>query len=232
MKKIVVICLALVLVFGASFSAFAAPGGFFDSPSKNKAPELVEGKTENEACEARIIVTAYGDRDELKESSRKDIEAAYASIVGTTNLNTLNSGLAILAEKKGMDVSKFAVSDLFDVSATECNTGHESHGKYHICLKHEELQDYVALLHYVGGQWQMIEYSIVTHDGECLEFETESLSPFALVVNTGDVIEPPVVDDGLSVGAIVAIVAGSLLALLLLLLLILTLIRRKSEEAI
>lgn len=231
MKKIIVICLALVMVLGASFSAFATPGGFYVSPSTKKAPELVEGKPQNEYCNARIVVTAYGDRDELSETARQALETAYASIVGTTNLNTLNSGLNDVAEKKGMDVSKFAVSDLFDISATDCTTEHGGHYGFNVTLKHEALQDFVALLHYNNGQWQIVENPIVTNNGEHLEFEVDTLSPFAVVVNTGDIMTEPV-DDGLSTGAIVGIVAGSLAFLLILLVLLLTLIRKKRAEVV
>ena len=58
MKKILCVLVALIMVMGLSVSAFAAPGAFVESPSNNKAPELIEGKNESEDCDARLIITA------------------------------------------------------------------------------------------------------------------------------------------------------------------------------
>jgi hypothetical protein len=228
MKKIIVICLALVLVFSASFTAFAAPGGFYVSPSTKKAPELVSGTNEIEACQSKIIVTAYGDRDQLTEQARKDIESAYASIVGTENLNKLVAALNSVAETRGMDVSKFAASDLFDISATECTTGHDSHGKFEITLKHDTLKDFVAVIHYKNGTWTLVEDALVKNDGEHLEFTVDSFSPFAIIVNTGDVVTPVTDDEG---SILPYVGAGIGLAALAALVIIPIVLRKRKEEA-
>ena len=41
MKKIMAICLTLIMVMSLGVAAFAAPGRFVSSPSVNKAPVLI-----------------------------------------------------------------------------------------------------------------------------------------------------------------------------------------------
>ena len=67
MKKIVAIILTVVLVLGLSLTAVAELGSFIESPSNNKAPELVSAKNEDEDCVADVIITAYAYRKDLSE---------------------------------------------------------------------------------------------------------------------------------------------------------------------
>lgn len=184
MKKIVAIILALVLVFSLSLTAAAELGGFIESPSNNKAPELVSATNEDEDCEAKLLITAYADRHELSEEVIKKLEEAYGIIVKTDDLTELNAKIADFAKKNGVKVSDLAVSDMFDISAVGCDD-HEDHGHFDIALKSDTLKNFVCLIHYYEGKWRVVEDAKVTHDGTHLEFTEDEFSPFAIVVNTG-----------------------------------------------
>lgn len=196
MKKLLLLCLAFVMIVSVIIPVSATTGAFVDSPSLNPAPELVKGENENEECEATIVVTAYGDRDKLAEADRKSIEEAYTIIRGTKDLSTLNEMIAEIAKELGVEVTDLAVSDLFDISDTECTLNHEDHGYFDITLKSNTLENFVCLLHYYNGEWRIVENAIVTNNGEHLEFEEKEFSPFAIVVYTGDAdITVPVQQD-------------------------------------
>ena len=210
MKKIVMVCMALILIASMSLSVVAATGGFMSSPSGRPAPELVSGKNSSESCKASVSVTAYGDRHMLTEESRLQIEAAYASIVGTADVGTLSDALPALAEAMGVQSADLAVSDLFDISATKCDE-HASHGAFGIKLKAEALDNFVTVSHYYNGAWSVIENVelVEDEDGEkAIEFSAKELSPFAIVVSTQK-IEPPAKSN---VGWIVAIIIIAVVA--------------------
>lgn len=189
MKKILVVCLAVVMLLSMSLVAFAEPGSFQVSPSTRPAPQLVSGKNVSEGCAAQIIITAYVDRDELPEETRKKIEEAYSMIVGAEHLGKLSEAIAKLAKERGVDVEDLAVSDLFDISATDCNA-HVEHGHFDITLKADTLNNFFALLHYYNGEWRIVENAEVTNNGEHLEFDEDEFSPFAIVVNVGEPAVP------------------------------------------
>lgn len=190
MKKLIVVCLVIAMAACMSISVLAANGGFLSSPSANSAPELVEGKNESEDCESQLVVTSYANRDQLSEEARKAIEEAYSQIIGTQDLSSLNQAIKALAEELDMDPSKLAVSDLFDISASDCD-GHENHGHFDITLKAETLKNFAFLLHYYNGEWHIVEGAKVTNNGAHLEFEEDQFSPFAIVVYTGETVVEP-----------------------------------------
>ena len=189
MKRLMVIVLAIVMSALMCVSVCAATGAFDGSPSGKPAPELIYGANESEDCESILSITAYGDRDKLSEDSRLKIEEAYSRIIGTQNLTSLNEYIAQIAHEMGIDPVDLAVSDLFDISATNCS-GHNDHGHFDITLKAEVLKNFVCLLHYFDDEWHIVDSAEVTNNGEHLEFDVDQLSPFAIVVNTGDVTTP------------------------------------------
>lgn len=170
MKKVLALCLALLMVVGASATVFA---DFVTSPSGNKAPEVIDS-------ERTITVTAYSDRANLPEEDRQKLDAAYNAVVNTEDLSTLNSGLKDLATQAGADSKDLAVSDLFDISTTD-NTD----GTFSIELKPETLNNFVCLLHYHNDAWTIVEGAQTTDEGT-LRFSVSDLSPFAIVVNARD----------------------------------------------
>lgn len=190
MKKIIIVCMVLMMVVSMTVLVFATPGSFVESPSQNPAPELIEGKNTSEGCVAQVIVTAYGDRHELTAEQRQKLEEAYAMIVGTQDVSTLNAQLAPLAAELGINTSNLAVSDLFDISVTNCDD-HGNHGAFNIILKADTLNNFVCLLRYTNGAWVIVDGAEVTNEGKYLEFTEDEFCPFAIVVSTTDIVPTP-----------------------------------------
>jgi hypothetical protein len=202
MKKIIVILMAAFVLLTVSVSAFATNGGFVSSPSNNQAPELLDVKSGFEDCTSKFAVMSYADRDQLSEEARKALEDAYASIKETADLTSLNDAIATVAKKLGVDASHLAVSDLFDL-APKADAELEDGDKYDFSVKADTLENFVCLLHYVDGKWEVVEDAEVSKDGENLEFEVDGFSPIAVAVSTGD--EPQY--GGITAATIIGIMA-------------------------
>ncbi len=214
MKKILTILMLSLLVFSLTFSTFAADiGGFLESPSANRAPTLVTGENPDHPCENPLIITSYGDRDQLPEELRKTIEEFYAKIMSVKNLVGICPELKDLANGQGIPTANLAVSDLFDIRDT-CG---KVEGEFDIVLKASTLDNFVGLIHYTNGEFVLVENAKVEEiDGELhLKFTVDGLSPFAVVINTGDVIEQK--DNSIAVGvlAVIAIAEGAALVAIL-----------------
>ena len=223
MKKFITVLLVFTMVMSLSLAVVAAPGAFQESPSKNQAPELVESGNESEDCLARIIITAYANRDQLPEDTRKAIEDAYKIILESNVTGSLDEVLKPFADTLGIEVSDLAVSDLFDISMVGCDV-HEGHGNFHIKLKADTLKNFVCLLHFCNGEIRVVKDAKVVHDGECLEFTEDEFSPFAIVVNTAaqEPITPPT-GDSYMIFAVVAAVSALVLVVLV--------IKQKKDRA-
>lgn len=186
MKKVMMICLVLAVTLCLSLSVSAATGGFVSSPSGNNAPEIVRYENKSPDCTASLVVCAYADRDQLSPEARREIEEAYATIRGTQDLSTLNAQLGAIAAKLGVPVSDLAVSDLFDISCIADGENHEEHAAFEILLKAETLPNFVALLHFQDGEWEIVEDAKIVNDENYLSFEGDDFSPYAIVVYTGN----------------------------------------------
>jgi len=182
MKKLLVLCLTVLMVLTMALSAVAAPGGFVESPTNEKSPSLVGGKPDSDDCDAYLVVTPYADRAKLNDEKRAAIEDAYAKVVANKDLTKLNSQLAVVASGMGISKEDLAVSELFDVSYYGCD-GHENHGGFTITIKAIMLDRFVGLLHVHNGEWKLVENAKVIENNENLTFYVEELSPFAIVVN-------------------------------------------------
>ena len=194
MKKILAFCLTLVMLAGMSVPAFAAMGGFVSSPGGNKGPELVEYDPVDHECTAELVVTPYGERHELSAEKRATLEKAYSAIVNTTDIKNLSAEFKAMVEKKGWSKRTFAVTDLFDVSYYDCSI-HENHNGFEIVIKPETLNNFVGLLHLNDGTWELVDNAKVEKRNgvDVLTFTVETLSPFAIVVDTDT--NPPVTSD-------------------------------------
>ena len=183
MKKILMVLLLTVVAISMSVSAFADTGAFVKSPSANQAPEIVTGDSEDKN-EVKLVITAYADRSELPEEARGAIEKAYVKISGIKNLTTLCGALKDVAAEKNIPTTNLEVSDLFDISDAE---GGSDGCTYDIVLAAETLENFVGLLHFTDGKWELIDNAVVEEiNGELhLKFSTKGLSPFAIVVDTG-----------------------------------------------
>ena len=205
MKKLFAIALVTLTILLMVVPVAAEPGSFVSSPSGKAAPELVEVTCASEDCTAMLSICAYSDRDTLDAAAQAQLEAAYASITGTTDLGTLNEGIKALAEQIQITSDKLAVSDLFDISYTNCDS-HDEHGEFTITLNPSMLENYACLLRYNGSSWELVEFSEVSEDGEHLTFVTADLSPFAIVVHDGTAVIPT---DESGAGKVAVIVGAS-----------------------
>lgn len=203
MKKIVLVCLAVLMALSLSNAVLAA-GGFVSSPSKTGAPELVGAKNEKDDCVAIISVTSYADRKSLPAEDLEKFEYAYNTIIGRTGDPGFAELLAGIAVEYDMNVEDLAVSDFFDISRSDC-PGHENHGKFDIVLKAQALENFVCLVHYYDGAWRIVDGAKVTQDGTYLEFKEGEFSPFAIIVNIGNRV--PQSNDEFPWWAIIATVA-------------------------
>ena len=182
MKKFMMLCMVVLMMVSLCIPAAAVAGSFVTSPSANQAPELISA--ENEKCDAEIVITAYANRAQLPDDKRQALENAYADIVGTEDLSTLNKDITKIANKTGVYVSELAVSDLFDVSMTDCGN-HGDHGAFDIVLSAETLHNFVCLLQYHNGEWSVVENAEISKDGY-LMFSQDEVSPLAIVTYTGE----------------------------------------------
>lgn len=210
MKKVLTVCMALVMAMAMGLTTFAANGGFVSSPSGNKAPTVVEATNTSHECEADLVVTPYSERDTLDESVKTKLEQAYQSISTTTDLTKLNDDLAKIAEDKDIAGTSLAASDLFNIGYASCDT-HNEHGKFDIKLASETLDKFVGLMVLDGDSWALIDDAKVDNDGE-LSFSTDQFGPYVIVVNTGSVGEVPDTGDAfLWIYVILALVSAAAL---------------------
>lgn len=211
MKKLLTIFMLSLLVFSLTFTANA--DDFVQSPSANRAPTLVFGGSEEHPCEEPLIITAYGDRDQLPEDLKVMLEKVYSDIKSARNLVGLCGALKDVAAEKEIPTANLAVSELFDIR--------DVHGKiegtFDIVLKADALDNFVGLLHYNNGVYELITDATVQEiDGELhLNFSTDGLSPFMVVVDTGASI--PANNSGVLVAvlAVIAIAEGAALVAIL-----------------
>lgn len=180
MKKVLALCLALLLVMTMSFTAYATTGGFVESPSNKKTPVLEEFDNEDDDCEAEVIVTPYGDRDTLDDDAKKGLEEAYEIIKKTLDLTDLNDDLGDLADDLDIADSSLAVSDLFNVSIEE-DKDHDDHGKFNLKLSSETLEDFVGVMYLNGDEWLLVNGTKIDKDGN-LSFATDKTGVYAIVV--------------------------------------------------
>ena len=213
MKKILTVLMLSILALSLTLSAFAADGAFLKSPSKNLAPELVEGGSEDHDCDDPLTITSYADRDKLSAELKAEIEKVFSDVLKSKNLIGLCPALKELAAKYNIPTSNLEVSDLFDISDA-CG---DVEGKFDIVLKAETLENFVGLIHYNDGKYELIENAKIEEiDGELhLKFSTDGLSPFAIVVDNGATMPVENNNTAIIVLAIIAIAEGAVLVAIL-----------------
>ena len=81
MKKLLVIGIVIVMLVSATLTAFAAPDGFITSPSGKPGPEIITFDPRDDECTAELIITPFGERQDLPDFLQSLIEKAYDSIV-------------------------------------------------------------------------------------------------------------------------------------------------------
>lgn len=209
MKKLFAIILMALMICAMTVSVCAAPGGFIESPSLNKAPIIVEYYNSDGDCVGVLYVTSYGDRNVLELVERENIESAYDSIRNATTVTTLNPELSDIATNLNVSPDNLAVSDLFHISLDDCEY-HDEHGYFFIKLQPETVKNFVGLMYFENGEWHIIEDAKV--DGEYLTFTTDVPRALAIVVDVDNsVIDVPVTGEIMPwvlMGVIVASAVG------------------------
>ncbi len=174
MNRVITLILSIALVATLSVAAFAA--GFVSSPSK-EAP-IVSVVEPSDPADANITIgsTSYNDRADLPEELRVQFEKAYEEIAKNEDLTALNSDVAAIADQNGVKASELAVSDLFNVSASD-----KTNGSFKLSVDAQNLDNFAALMCYTeAGEWVVIEDAKV-ENGK-LVFNTEVFGAFAVVV--------------------------------------------------
>lgn len=212
MKKLLALCLAIIMVMSIGLTAFAAPGKFVSSPSGNSAPEFIEASNESEDCDADLVITPYSERHTLPEGMRQKFEEAYKDILESADLTKVCAALAALAKEKNIPVSDLAISDLFDIYYINCGD-HDDHGYFDIVIKPEALAGFVALLHLKDGNWEIVKSAKVTNNGTHLTFRVDDFSPFAIVVDTGDGSNMPQTGDNSNIALYIVIMVAAAISL-------------------
>lgn len=215
MKKILAICLAVILVVSAGVLAFAQ-GGFVSSPSGNDAPTIVEIIYEDGSCKPKVIVTPYSESEDLEDEKEDDMNEAYDEISMNADLSKLCPALKDISVAIGVNHLRFAVSDLFDVSVYH-NLPHDFCGKITIKLSAETLKNFVALMHRnAQGVWEIVPDVVVDHANQTITFSAKDFSPYAIVVdkdatslpNTGSMLYIPAIAMVVSAISLVAVLVS------------------------
>ncbi len=190
MKKIIALLLVAIMALSVAVASFAAPGAFVSSPSGKDAPTLVDYDYKSEKCTAEVVICSYSDRAQLSLAARANLEAAYASVVGAASVSSLNADLADLIAELEISDGVLAVSDLFEVYYKNCDP-HTDHGPVTLTIAPRVIENMVAILHYVDGEWELVGDCSFDENGTDVSFEVDSLSPFAIIVHDGSVDYDP-----------------------------------------
>ena len=189
MKKVLIGCIIIIMALTLTMPVFASRDDFVDSPSRRQAPILIEGKNEDDDCMSKITLYSYAERYKLPEEARTRIEVAYTQIIEVDSLDQFDSKIAKLANEADVSVQSLAVIDIFEISSSECDS-HKKHGSFNIIIEPDTFKNFVCLLHFVDGKWEVVDGAKVTNDGTYIEFNEDDFSPFAIVVSSETVAEP------------------------------------------
>lgn len=177
MKKLLAICLVMVLALSMSVSAFAVREDFVESPPVMVAPEVEGFDPADDRCSSTLIVVPFGDKTELSEEKEKELNEAYNDILDADRVQDLCDDLD--------DGDKLKVSDLFYLDTEGCDD-HDGHKDFEVVLKDDELKNFEGLMYRDNdGNWVLVEN--VKIDGNKLIFTLKDFdgnAPFAIVVNT------------------------------------------------
>lgn len=206
MKKLVALCLTLVLALSLSVSAFAANGAFISSPSANKAPELVDTDPE-------IKVTPYADRDDLVDLDTEEMEEAYRQIANVIENNAFSQALKELAKKLGKAASELSVSDLFHVNVDDATP--DEQGGYTITIKLEDLENFIGLMQFNGTEWKNVEIISIDKENGTVTFRVTESGPIAVIVDNGTGSSTPPTGDNAMMYLGVCLVAAAGLVVVL-----------------
>ena len=175
MKKLLAVIFAIVLASVMCVTAFAAPNNFVSSPGADNNTTLEGSDNNTEGCEAKLVLTTFANRQQLDDSSLKNLEDARDAIVDAEDLSDLCDGLK---DKTDKDLS---VVDLFDIDYSDCDS-HGEHKGFTFRVKVSSLDKFVGVMNYNGGDWELVDAS-VNENGE-LVIDTDKTGAFAVVLES------------------------------------------------
>lgn len=186
MKRVFAIFMVMILALSMSVAAFAAPDDFVESPSIQIVPDVEEFSPADDDCSAILVVTPFGDKEDLNDEMADELDNAYKDIIDADNLGDLCDELP--------ENNNLKVSDLFYVNTDGCQD-HDGHKEFEVVLKDNDLKNFEGLMYRDNdGKWVLVEN--VKIDGNKLHFTLEDFdgsAPFAIVVDgepsstTGDI---------------------------------------------
>lgn len=188
MKKLLVVCLTLILVSALSLTAFAVENNFVSSRSLEQAPVILTFKpigtnTSNSTTNSTLKVVPYGSRDTLPAQLKSNIENAYNDITSNADITKLNSELIDIAKKNSLNPSNLAVSALFDAH-TEDSSGAvvSKDEKCTVALSSKTANGFVALMKLnSNGTWETVKDAKLTNNK--LTFTSKDSASYAIVVD-------------------------------------------------
>ncbi len=160
--------------------------GYTDE-SITTTPELVSAMSDTAACVGEVKLCSYVERITLDDASEAKMVEAYKSIRNAKSILSLNADLKKLVNSLDISEKKLAVSSIFDISCYDCQK-HDKHGGFTVTLKPDKANNFVGIMHYVDGKWQLLD--VEKKNGE-ITFYVEELSPF-VVINNDAKVELPV----------------------------------------
>lgn len=214
MKKILSVILAVVLVFALGVTVMANSNQL-PSPMGG-SPRLVKFTVDGD-CDAILIVTPYAYRNTLPSELLAMIDEAYSILLSTEDYTKLCSGLKELAKKNDINPESISVSEIFDIRYENC-VNEADHNGFHITLESDALKGFVALVHYNGSSWEIIDATV---EGNDIYFYADDFSPFAILVgeeNEGSSSNTPATSDAFNIilcVAVLVICAAAIVVLVL-----------------
>lgn len=191
MKKVLALVMALMMLCAMGVSVFAA-NNFLSSPGQNGAPEIIDFECE---CDGELVACSFKDRSDLADAMITVFEDAYNSILNANTLGELCKALADIAKSLKIADQDLIVSDFFYLYMKDCqvHTGASTyslrsttvvdHGNIEVTLAPETLKNFVALMNYENGEWNVVDDATVTSEGY-LQFTMENEGPYAIVTDT------------------------------------------------
>lgn len=183
MKKAVLFIMVFTMVLSWSIAVFA---DFVPSISAKPAPELFSFTDEfGKPIQATIV--SYAGSESLPAQAKQMMKEAYEKILAAKDISVLNKEIKRFAKEAGVKTKDLVVSDFFDLSLSDFGEMTEG-GCYRVSLSVASLRNFVCLLHFVDGEWELVTEAKVSADGEKLEFTVDGLSPFAIVTASPDAV--------------------------------------------
>lgn len=191
MKKLLITLLSSILLITGMISPVFSDA-FVPSIGVREDVELISDSIiiEPDDCVYELIVTSYIDKDTIEsDESKQQIQEAYEMILEAEDVSDLDEDIIEIAHNLGAETEDLVVRDLFDVTMYHREESEHHSEAVHIknvafTIKAQDLDNFVCLLVYHDGKWDVVKNVEVIKDENLLNVLTEELSPFALIVAT------------------------------------------------